>query len=96
MRFVKGKLVTLEQDIFKIWAAHGWTDKTKLEKDKDFKGSIFEKLGMSEFLCPVCGANLKESMGELICLNACHLSAGSRERYQKLMGGKDENKKRDY
>jgi len=37
--------------------------------DPNFKGSIFEKLGLSEVLCDDCGANLSGQ----ICLNGCDL-----------------------
>jgi len=58
-----------------------------LKKDKEFEGSICEKLGYSKYLCPNpnCGAHLKESMGELICLNACHLPSHWQKRFSKQM-----------
>jgi hypothetical protein len=34
-------------------------------------------------LCPICKAHLYHSG---ICLNACHLSKSSRERFFKMMG----------
>jgi len=46
---------------------------SEAKKDPKFKGSLFEKLGLSEYLCPECGAHLKEAASDLICLNACHL-----------------------
>ena len=48
-------------------------NKNEAKKDPDFKGSIFEKLGLSEYICPECTAHLKKSGSQLICLNACHL-----------------------
>jgi len=50
-------------------------------KDKNFKGSIFEKLGFDADLCPVCGAHLRNG----ICLNGCHLNPSAKERFHKLM-----------
>lgn len=45
--------------------------------DPNFKGSLFEKLGLSDKLCPTCNAHLAQSG---ICLNACHLTNGQRIR----------------
>lgn len=60
-------------------------NKSETLKDPEFKGSIFEKLGLSEYLCPECKAHLKESMGDLICLNACHLPKHWQRRLSTLM-----------
>lgn len=60
-------------------------EKDNLKEAVDFKDSIFEKMGLSKYLCPKCGANLKESYGELICLNACHLSEQSQRRFSRLI-----------
>jgi hypothetical protein len=58
--------------------------KEDLKKDGDFRGSIFDKLELSEYLCPVCEAHLKESCGELICLNACHLPKQWQMNFDKI------------
>jgi len=57
----------------------------EVKEDKDFKGSIFEKLGHSKYMCPECKAHLKEADGELICLNACHLPKHWQKRFSNLM-----------
>lgn len=51
--------------------------------DPDFEGSLEQKLGFDNLLCPTCGAHLKDN----ICLNACHLSAESRKRFSQIMAG---------
>lgn len=56
-----------------------------LKEDKNFKGSLWEKLEYSKYICPSCGAHLKESMGDLICLNACHLPPHWQKRFNKQM-----------
>ena len=48
--------------------------------DPNFKGSIFEELGMSAELCDKCGAHLKGT----ICLNGCHIA-----NFHKLMQSLD-------
>lgn len=55
--------------------------------DPDFKGSVFEKLGLDEHTCPTCTAHLyrDETIG-LICLNACHLSPAARDRFNQIWG----------
>jgi len=57
-------------------------NKDEAKKDPKFKGSMWEKLGLSEYLCPECSAHLKETGSDLICLNACHLP----KHWQKRMG----------
>lgn len=59
--------------------------KNEASKDPNFKDSIFEKLGLSEYLCPECDAHLKESGNELICLNACHLPKHIQKRMSDVM-----------
>jgi len=49
--------------------------------DQDFAGSIWEELGYSSLLCPTCGAHLHDG----ICLNACHLTKKSRDRFNQIM-----------
>lgn len=49
--------------------------------DPDFEGSLEQKVGFDNLLCPTCGAHLKDG----ICLNACHLSKASRDRFNALM-----------
>lgn len=39
-------------------------------------------IGLSQILCPVCGAHLSITG---ICLNACHLGPGLKERFSKMM-----------
>lgn len=55
--------------------------------DPDFEGSISEKFGFDAELCPTCNANLHGG----ICLNACHLSKKSRQRFSELMAGSSKN-----
>jgi len=50
--------------------------------DPNFKGSIFEELGHSKYLCPKCNAHLAKDM---ICLNACHLPEHWQKRFAKKM-----------
>ncbi len=45
--------------------------------DPNFAGSLWEYLGYDDKLCPTCRAHLFTG----ICLNACHLSATSRKRF---------------
>ena len=64
------------------------------KKDPDFEGSLFQRLGFCDLLCPDCGAHLKPvtGTGGPICLNACHLTPETQERMNSLMGrvrGKD-------
>ena len=59
--------------------------KDDLKEDPAFKGSIWEKLEQSKYLCPECGAHLKASEGELICLNSCHLPKHWQRRFSKTM-----------
>jgi hypothetical protein len=59
-------------------------DKEKLKKAP--ANEFMKTMGFSEYLCPKCGANLKEaSDGDLICLNACHLSSDMQVRFVALM-----------
>lgn len=60
-------------------------NKSEAIKDPNFKGSIFEKLGLSEYLCPECGAHLKETPSDLICLNSCHLPKHWQKRFNSLI-----------
>jgi len=60
-------------------------NKDEAKKDPNFKGSVFEKLGLSEYTCPECTAHLKESSGDLICLNACHLPKHWQKRMSDTM-----------
>ena len=65
-------------------------EKDELKEDTEFSGSIFEDIGYSKYLCPCCGSHLKESMGRLICLNACHLPIDWQKRFLKIVSGKTE------
>jgi hypothetical protein len=58
------------------------TEWLKAEKkvDPEYAGSIYEDMGMDNILCPTCGAHLKGG----ICLNTCHLSKASQERFAAL------------
>ena len=47
--------------------------KDQLKEDKEFTGSIWEKIGYSKYICPNCKAHLKSTETGLICLNTCHL-----------------------
>jgi len=58
---------------------------SEAKKDPNFKGSIFERLGFSEYLCPECNAHLKKSGGEYICLNSCHLPKHMQKRMSDMM-----------
>ena len=60
-------------------------EKDNLKEDKDFEDGIWKKLGYSKYICPTCGAHLKESRGSLICLNACHLPNHWQKRFNKQM-----------
>lgn len=60
-----------------------WMNTVK-EVDPDFRGSIHQKLGLTDILCPTCGAHCKLSNGELICLNACHLLPDEQEIFHGL------------
>jgi len=68
-------------------------NKDEVGKDLNFKGSIFEKLGLSEYTCPECTAHLKQSGSELICLNACHLPKHWQKRMSNTMKKIAERKK---
>jgi hypothetical protein len=59
--------------------------KEDMKTDEKFKGSIFDKVGMSPYLCPSCEAHLKETDGELICLNGCHLPMQWQINFSKEM-----------
>lgn len=52
--------------------------------DPNFKGSIFEQIGWTEYLCPNCNAHLTQSK---ICLNACHLGDTKKYRFQNELTG---------
>ena len=60
-------------------------EKDHLKADDKFKGSIWEQLEYSKYLCPTCGTHLKESMGELICLNGCHMPTQWQKRFHEDM-----------
>jgi hypothetical protein len=54
--------------------------------DKDFEGSIFERMGFTKYLCPKCGAHLwKARDGSLVCLNGCHLSPSTLRLFKSLI-----------
>ena len=59
--------------------------KDNLVEDKKFKGSFNKQMGLSKWICPTCGAHLKESRGDLICLNTCHLPSHMQKRFSDLM-----------
>lgn len=42
-------------------------------RDRYYRFSSAEFLGLTEWLCPHCFTNLSESDGEMVCLNECHL-----------------------
>lgn len=50
------------------------------EKNPDFEGSIWQKMGHDNALCPTCKAHLRSG----ICLNACHLAPSALAKFQKL------------
>lgn len=52
------------------------------KKDANHKGSIHDKIGLSEWICPHCNAHLSH---KLICLNACHLTAAGLRRFEQEM-----------
>jgi hypothetical protein len=52
--------------------------------DPSFEGSLFQKLGLSNLLCPTCGAHLSGEGEEAICLNACHLIPEGKETFHQL------------
>ena len=60
-------------------------EKDHLKVDERFKGSIWEQLEYSKYLCPECGTHLKESIGELICLNGCHMPKQWQKRFHEDM-----------
>ena len=62
----------------KTMTRNEWTKSPK-KKDPKFKGSIFEKLGHQNKLCPNCDAHLWEN----ICLNACHLGDDGARRFSE-------------
>jgi len=49
--------------------------------DENFKGSLWEKMGYESRLCPFCGAHLRKG----ICLNACHLNARLKKKFNNTM-----------
>lgn len=49
--------------------------------DTEFEGSLEQALGYDPVLCPTCGAHLHGG----ICLNACHLSDETRQKFVELM-----------
>ena len=51
--------------------------------DPDFKDSIFDKMGHTDQLCPICGAHITKSD---ICLNGCHLAHQTLEKFNGMMG----------
>ena len=57
-----------------------WLNTTK-EQDPNFAGSIHEKLGFDNAICPTCGTHLRNG----ICLNACHLTPRSRQRFSEAI-----------
>ncbi len=59
------------------------SDWAKTEKmvDSFFKGSLWEKLGYEDKICPTCKAHIYDG----ICLNGCHLSKGTQQRFNTMM-----------
>ncbi len=57
---------------------------SKKKIDENFAGSIWEKLGYSNELCPTCNAHIYNG----ICLNACHLSALLRVKFNDAIKAK--------
>jgi hypothetical protein len=49
--------------------------------DESFEGSLWEKMGYSNELCPICGAHLRSG----ICLNACHLTNEQRQTFRSML-----------
>ncbi|HWY39076.1 MAG TPA: hypothetical protein VNY73_10990 [Bacteroidia bacterium] len=42
-------------------------------KDKNYRFSSAEFLGLSEWVCPHCHSHISQENGDIICLNSCHL-----------------------
>jgi hypothetical protein len=59
-------------------------EKTVKKVDPDFEGSIHQKLGLSDILCPTCGAHCRLDGDQLICLNACHLVPQALDHFHRL------------
>jgi len=45
------------------------------------EAELMERIGFEKDCCPKCGANLFNG----VCLNACHLSKSSVERFSRLL-----------
>lgn len=58
-----------------------WEEAEK-KVDESFAGSIYEELGLTDKLCPVCNAHLTKSG---ICLNACHLGTDGMSKFANMM-----------
>lgn len=52
--------------------------KAEKREDPSFSGSIYEKVGLSNLICPTCGSHLSQDGS--ICLNGCHLIKSSRDK----------------
>ena len=57
-----------------------WMEAEK-KVDPNFEGSIWEKLGHENRLCPTCEAHLYKG----ICLNACHLAPDTKKRFEESL-----------
>lgn len=56
------------------------------KKKSEEAKTLFDEVGFSKEKCSKCGAHLFPTEGgKLICLNACHLSEGSKQRFHSLM-----------
>lgn len=43
-------------------------------RDKNYKYSLAEYLGLTPWLCPYCDSHLSQTEEEIICLNDCHIN----------------------
>lgn len=69
--------------------------KANLKRD-DEGAETWALLGLSAYVCPVCGAHLKETEPDLfICLNACHLGRTGKERFQATLIAHERRRKRE-
>lgn len=57
-----------------------WGKPCKKKKPSKLMSAVF-----SEWVCPICGANMSATKGREICLNACHLNNEARARFAKAI-----------
>lgn len=60
-------------------------EKDNLKVDENFHNSIWATMGYTKYLCPKCNNHLKDSGGELICLNGCHMPEQWQKRFHNNM-----------